>query len=63
MHAVPLINLSLRCTGDTEDIGIDAEEMNEFAYDYVEHEKELLPGSTSPLHQGPRRNMTENSSL
>jgi Amt family ammonium transporter len=35
MHYVPFINLKLRCSDETEIIGVDDGEMGEFAYDYV----------------------------
>ncbi|KAF8554495.1 ammonium transporter [Imleria badia] len=41
MHYIPF--LRLRCDEETEMLGVDDEEMGEFAYDYVGIEAEILP--------------------
>lgn len=41
MHLIPC--LRLRASEETEIVGIDDAEMGEFAYDYVESERETIP--------------------
>lgn len=65
MHFIP--GMRIRCSEETEIIGIDDAEMGEFAYDYVGIDTELGPrseyqegatgGSREPKHQ------TDDSSL
>ena len=40
MNLIP--GLSLRASEEAEIIGIDDSELGEFAYDYVEHKREIL---------------------
>ena len=60
MNLIP--GLSLRASQDAEVFGIDDAELGEFAYDYVEHKREIpyahsiqgvarSSGSDTPVHQ------------
>jgi len=43
MHSIPC--LRLRASEEAEILGIDDAEMGEFAYDYVESEREISPSA------------------
>lgn len=50
MNLIP--GLSLRASEEAEIIGIDDHELGEFAYDYVEHKREI-PHAPSIVGQEP----------
>jgi len=52
MNLIP--GLSLRASEEAEIIGIDDSELGEFAYDYVEHKREI-PYAPSIVGQEPAR--------